>query len=73
MAESLAKLKSILAASGIEPSDVLLVTCFVSSFDDQRDTQPAMAASFPGAALDYVQMQRAPVHAAGVLRSHCAR
>ena len=58
---SLAKLKSVLAASGIEPSDALLVTCFVSSFDDQRDTQPAMSASFPGAALDYVQMQRAPV------------
>ena len=49
-----------------------LVTCFVSSLDDQRDTQPAMAASFPGAALDYVQMQRAPVMPAGVLRSHGA-
>lgn len=61
VAESLAKLKSILAASGIDASDALLVTCFVSSLDDQRDTQPAMAASFPGVALDYVQMQRAPV------------
>ena len=45
----------------MEPSDALLVTCFVSSLDDQRDTQPAMSAGFPGAALDYVQMQRAPV------------
>ncbi len=61
VAESLAKLKTVLAASGIEPSDALLVTCFVSSLDDQRDTQPAMSASFPGAALDYVQMQRGPV------------
>jgi len=61
VAESLAKLKSTLAASGMQRSDVMLVTCFVSSFDDQRDTQPAMAASFPGAALDYVQMQRVPV------------
>jgi enamine deaminase RidA (YjgF/YER057c/UK114 family) len=61
VAESLAKLKSILAASGMQPSDALLVTCFVSSLEDQRDTQPAMAASFPGAALDYVQMQREPV------------
>jgi enamine deaminase RidA (YjgF/YER057c/UK114 family) len=61
VAESLAKLKSALAASGIEPSDALIVTCFVSSFDDQRDTQQAMSASFPGAALDYVQMQRGPV------------
>ena len=61
VAESLAKLKGILAASGIQPSDALIVTCFVSSFDDQRDTQPAMAASFPGVPLDYVQLQRAPV------------
>jgi enamine deaminase RidA (YjgF/YER057c/UK114 family) len=61
VAESLAKLKGMLAASGMQPSDALLVTCFVSSFEDQRDTQPAMAASFPGAALDFVQMQRTPV------------
>jgi enamine deaminase RidA (YjgF/YER057c/UK114 family) len=61
VADSLAKLKSILAAAGMQPSDALLVTCFVSSLDDQRDTQQAMAASFPGAALNYVQMQRAPV------------
>jgi enamine deaminase RidA (YjgF/YER057c/UK114 family) len=59
--ESLTKLKSILAAAGMQPSDALVVTCFVSSFDDQRDTQSAMAASFPGATLDFVQMQRAPV------------
>jgi enamine deaminase RidA (YjgF/YER057c/UK114 family) len=59
--ESLAKLKSTLASAGIEPSDALLVTCFVSSLDDQRDTQQAMSASFPGVALNYVQMQRAPV------------
>ncbi len=54
--EALAKLKNELAAS-----DALIVTCFVSSLDDQRDTQQAMSASFPAAALDYVQMQRAPV------------
>jgi enamine deaminase RidA (YjgF/YER057c/UK114 family) len=58
---SLEKLKSALAAIGLQPSDALLVTCFVSSFDEQRDTQPAMSASFPGAATNYVQMQRAPV------------
>src|SRR5580698_4920819 len=59
--ESLAKLRSALASAGMEPSDALLVTCFVSSLDDQRDTQQAMSASFPGVALNYVQMQRAPV------------
>ena len=59
--DSLAKLKSTLAASGMEPSDALIVTCFVSSLDDQRDTRQLMSASFPGAALNYVQMQRDPV------------
>jgi enamine deaminase RidA (YjgF/YER057c/UK114 family) len=61
VAESLGKLKGVLASAGMQPSDALLVTCFVSSFDNQRDTQSAMAAAFPGAALNYVQMQRVPV------------
>lgn len=61
VSDSLAKLKSVLGTAGMQPSEALLVTCFVSSLDDQRDTQQAMAAEFPGAALDYVQMQRAPV------------
>ena len=56
IAESLAKLKN-----EMQLSEALLVTCFVSSLDDQRDTQAAMSAAFPGSALDYVQMQRAPV------------
>jgi enamine deaminase RidA (YjgF/YER057c/UK114 family) len=59
--ESIAKLKSVLTTAGMQPSDALIVTCFVSSLDDQRGTQQAMATNFPGAALDYVQMQRAPV------------
>jgi len=64
VAESLAKLKSVLAVAGIQTSDALIVTCFVSSLDEQRDTQSAMAASFPGVPLDYVQMQRGPVQPA---------
>ncbi len=61
VADSLAKLKSELSTVGIKPSEALLVTCFVSSLDDQRDTQQAMAADFPGAALNHVQMQRSPI------------
>ncbi|MBV9768842.1 MAG: RidA family protein, partial [Bryobacterales bacterium] len=61
VAESISKLETVLATAGMQPSDALLVTCFVSSLEEQRDTQSAMAASFPGAALNYVQMQRAPV------------
>src|SRR5271166_1993360 len=59
--ESIEKLKSVLAGAGMQADDALAVTCFVSSLDDQRDTQRAMAASFPSAALNYVQMQRSPV------------
>jgi len=59
--QSLEKLKSALHSSGMDPSDTLRVTCFVSSLEEQRDTHQAMAASFPGAALNFVQMQREPV------------
>ncbi len=61
VAESLGKLKAAMTRNGMQSSEALLVTCFVSSLDDQRDTAQAMSAAFPGAALDYVQMQRAPV------------
>ncbi|HUA19492.1 MAG TPA: hypothetical protein VMB25_12165 [Bryobacteraceae bacterium] len=61
VAESLSKLKSVLASAGIEPSNVLMVTCFVSSLDSQGDAGTSMAGAFPRAALDYVQMQRGPV------------
>jgi enamine deaminase RidA (YjgF/YER057c/UK114 family) len=66
VAESLEKLKSDIAASGIESADTLAVTCFVSSLEDQRDIREAMSASFPSAALNYVQMQRGPMMPAAV-------
>jgi len=59
--ESIENLKGVLAGAGMQADDALSVTCFVSSLDDQRGTQRAMAASFPSAALNYVQMQRSPV------------
>src|SRR5579862_8066175 len=61
VAESLEKLKTALRGSGMEPEDMLRVTCFVSSLDEQRDTHQLMTAAFPGAVLNYVQMQREPV------------
>ena len=45
----------------MEPEDALLVTCFVSSLEEQKNTQELMKENFPGAALNYVQMQREPV------------
>lgn len=66
IAESLAKLNALLASAGADGSDALLVTCFISSLDDQHDAGQTMAATFPSAALDYVQMQRGPVNPAAM-------
>jgi enamine deaminase RidA (YjgF/YER057c/UK114 family) len=59
--QSIDKLKYTLASGGMEPGDVLRATCFISSLEEQKDTSQLMAASFPSAALNYVQMQREPV------------
>jgi enamine deaminase RidA (YjgF/YER057c/UK114 family) len=61
VAESLMKLNDQLHQLGIGSKDALAVTCFVSSLDEQRDAGQAMSAMFHGAALDFVEMQRAPV------------
>jgi enamine deaminase RidA (YjgF/YER057c/UK114 family) len=61
VAQSLARLKIALRGGGMESEDVLRVTCFVSSLEEQRDTHQLMTAAFPGAVLNYVQMQREPV------------
>lgn len=58
--ESLSKLNDHLHQLEIGSKDVLAVTCFVSSLDE-RDGHSQMTSAFPGAALDLVQMQRAPV------------
>ena len=59
--ESLTKLTNLLRPAGMDGSDVLRATCFVSSLDDQRDARELMASQFPSAAVNYVQMQREPV------------
>ena len=61
VAQSLARLKMAMAGGGMESADALRVTCFVSSLEEQRDTRQLMTAAFPGAVLNYVQMQREPV------------
>jgi enamine deaminase RidA (YjgF/YER057c/UK114 family) len=60
---SLEKLKTALASAspGSEPGDVLRVTCFVSSLDERADSGSRLMASFPNAALNYLQMQRETV------------
>jgi enamine deaminase RidA (YjgF/YER057c/UK114 family) len=61
VAQSLARLKIALRDGGMESQDMLRVTCFVSSLEEQRDTHQLMTSAFPGAVLNYVQMQREPV------------
>jgi len=61
VAQSLQELTNALGSAGMEPGDVLRATCFVSSLDDQKETPQLMAASFPSAALNFIQMQREPV------------
>ena len=61
VAQSLARLKIALRGGGMDSEDALRVTCFVSSLEEQRDTHQLMTIAFPGAVLNYVQMQREPV------------
>jgi enamine deaminase RidA (YjgF/YER057c/UK114 family) len=62
-AKSLAALRQAVQAAGSEPSDVVRVTCFLSSLDNLAATSKLVEAEYPRAALNYVETQRAPVRA----------
>jgi enamine deaminase RidA (YjgF/YER057c/UK114 family) len=62
-AQSLAALRQAVQAAGSEPSDVVCVTCFLSSLDNLAATRRLVEAEYPRAALNYVETQRAPVRA----------
>jgi enamine deaminase RidA (YjgF/YER057c/UK114 family) len=61
VAQSLESLKTALRGAGLEPGDALRVTCFVSSLDNERSAHTLISGTFPGAAVNTVQMQREPV------------
>jgi len=61
--KSLAALRQAVQAAGSEPSDVVRVTCFLSSLDNLAATRTLVEAEYPRAALNYVETQRAPVRA----------
>jgi enamine deaminase RidA (YjgF/YER057c/UK114 family) len=63
--KSLARLRAAVKAAGAEPSDVLKVTCFLSSLENLAATRKPVDAEYPRAALNYVQTQRAPGQALG--------
>src|SRR5207342_3073377 len=62
-AQSLDRLKAALKIARSEPSDVLRVTCFLSSLDNLAATRKLVEAEYPRAALNYVQTQRSPSRA----------
>lgn len=61
--KSLASLRHAVKSAGLEPADVLRVTCFLSSLENLAATRKLVDAEYPRAALNYVQTQRAPGHA----------
>jgi enamine deaminase RidA (YjgF/YER057c/UK114 family) len=63
--ESLDKLRQTLKDAGSATSDVLRVTCFVSTLENLAESRKLVEAEYPRAALDYIQTQRAPARAVG--------
>jgi enamine deaminase RidA (YjgF/YER057c/UK114 family) len=64
MAEkALADIRKAVKAAGSEPADVARVTCFLSTLDQGTHVRQLFMAEYPQAAFDYVQLQRAPLHA----------
>ena len=61
--QSLQRVATAVKAAGSEPGDVLRVTCFLSSLDKLSDVRELAAASYSSAALNFVQLQRAPTRA----------
>jgi enamine deaminase RidA (YjgF/YER057c/UK114 family) len=58
--QSLAALRKTVQAAGSEPADVLRVTCFFSSLEHFAENRRQVEAEYPGAAINYVQTERAP-------------
>ena len=61
--QSLNRLATAVKAAGSEPEDVERVTCFLSSLDQFPRIRELVAATYSGAALNFVQLQRAPSRA----------
>jgi len=61
--KSLAALADAVRAAGTDASQVLRVTCYLSSLENLAATRDLVRATYPKAAADFVQTQRAPVRA----------
>ena len=61
--QSLARVATALKAAGSEAGDVARVTCFLSSLDQYAEVHRLVESGYPGAALNLMQVQRAPARA----------
>jgi enamine deaminase RidA (YjgF/YER057c/UK114 family) len=61
-AASLAELRETVKAAGMEASDILRVTCFLSSLENLAESRKLVEAEYARAALNYVQTERAPAN-----------
>jgi len=58
--KALAGLRHSLDSAGLAPPDALRVTCFLSSLQNLAETRRLVQTEYPRAALDFVQLNRAP-------------
>ena len=58
---SLTQLQNAVSGAGVDPKAVLRVTCFLSSLDEVATARELTGATFPGAAANFVQLQRLAV------------
>jgi enamine deaminase RidA (YjgF/YER057c/UK114 family) len=58
--KTLAGLRQSLQSVGLTPPDALRVTCFFSSLQNLAESRRLVQTEYPHAALDFVQMNRAP-------------
>jgi enamine deaminase RidA (YjgF/YER057c/UK114 family) len=61
--QSLMRLQQSVRAAGADSSDVLRVTCFLSSLENIAATRQLVEAAYPRAAWNYLQAQRASLRA----------
>jgi enamine deaminase RidA (YjgF/YER057c/UK114 family) len=61
--KSLQRVATAVKAAGSEPDDVQRVTCFLSALDQYAEVRRLLESSYPQAALNFVQVQRAPTRA----------
>jgi enamine deaminase RidA (YjgF/YER057c/UK114 family) len=64
-AKSIEQLKANLKAAGSENTDVLRVTCYLSSLENLDATRQLVTKEYPRVAMNFVQTQRAPNTAIG--------